>query len=80
MVRYFQRLPAAALRREIDGNLYAYTNVTVGANGVCECEPRMVRADDAEVKNGVVHVYIGSMGDAIAQTLNLPFSVDYAKA
>lgn len=79
MVRYFQRIPAAALRREIDGHLYAYTDVRVTADGVCRCEARMVRADDAEVSHGVARVYVGCMGDAIAQTLNLPFSIDYVK-
>jgi hypothetical protein len=75
MVNYFALVPAAAVRREIDGNLYAPVAYTVDREGVRECKPRMVRANPAHVENGVASVLIGKMGDAIAQRTNLPFGV-----
>lgn len=75
MVRYFEPIPAAAVRREIDGHLYAYVQHTVTPQGVRQCPARMVRADDARIRDGVALVYLGSMGDAIAQRVNVPFPV-----
>jgi len=75
MIDYFASTPAAALRREIDGHLYAYVMHHVTAEGVRECSPRMVRADGVKITNGVAYVWIGQMGDLIAQRLNLPFGI-----
>lgn len=75
MIRYYERIPSAALRREIDGHLYAYVQHTVTPRGVAECPPRMVRADDAMVKAGEAYVFIGMMGEAVAQRTNIPFPV-----
>lgn len=79
MVKYFALLPAAAVKRQHDGNLYAYVAHRVTADGVRECEPRMVRANDCAIANGVARVYIGCMGDAIAQTNCLPFGVAFER-
>jgi len=77
MVRYFSLIPAAALRRELDGHVYAHVGHTVSAAGVRDCAPRMVRADGCRVDAGVAWVPIGAMGDAIAQRVNLPFGVTF---
>lgn len=79
MIRYFFAIPAAALRREIDGNLYAHVAATVTGCGVVTCAARMVRADGAIVSNGVARVPIGAMGDKVAQTLALPWGVDFVR-
>ena len=80
MITYVQSVPAGAVRREIDGNLYAYTNlqlvvqpgrVTV-KGGI---ETRMMRVHEVHPTNGTATVIIGRAGDAIANTVNLPFSV-----
>jgi hypothetical protein len=75
MHRYFALVPAAAVQREIDANLYAFVGYTIRAGGVERCKPRMVRANDARIENGVARVYIGSHGDGIAVSHPLPFGV-----
>lgn len=79
MIAYFSRIPAAALRREIDGNLYALVPHHITPRGIREdfSAPRMVRADGCEIRNGEAWVLIGCMGDAIAQTTCLPFGVSF---
>ena len=79
MLTYFTRIPAAAVFREFDGHLYAWVGHRVTAEGVRECAPRMIRADEARIENGVAHVYIGRMGDAIAQRVNLPFGTYFSE-
>lgn len=74
-MKYFERIPAAALRIEPDGNIYAYVGHTVHAGGVIRCAPKMVRANNVKIVNGEAYIYIGGMGPGIAQTVNLPFSV-----
>ena len=65
------------VRREIDAHDYAIVNFTVSENGVRECAPRMVRADRCKHENGEAWIYIGAMGNAIAQRENLPFGVSF---
>lgn len=79
MIHYFENIPSAAVFRHFDGNLYANVACRITPDGV-QCGPRyrVVRFDErSKIQNGVASVYIGRMGDAIAQTNNLPFSVSY---
>ena len=81
MIKYFQRIPSAAARNEVDGNLYAYSNCRLKATNdgritVVEdstANARMLRVETVE--NGEARVYLGMAGDAIAERVNLPFSV-----
>lgn len=75
-MRYFERIPAAAVRREFDGHHYAIVGHVVGPFGVAACPPRMVRADDVQMIGGDALVPIGAMGRAIAQRDNLPACVE----
>jgi len=80
MVRYFARVPAAAVFPHFDGHSYAHVNLTVHAGRILEtAEPRMLRADDCKIANGEAWVYIGSMGDPVAQRVNLPFGVSFVQ-
>lgn len=80
MVRYFARVPAAAVFPHFDGHSYAHVNLTVHAGGILEtAEPRMLRADDCKIEGGEAWIYIGCMGDLIAQRVNLPFSVSFTE-
>ena len=81
MIHYFEAIPAAALRREFDGNTYAVVGHRVTGGGIEACPAgRMVRADDARIESGVAYVRIGGMGEMIAQTVNLPFGVSFRSA
>lgn len=78
MIRYFENIPSAAVFRHFDGNLYANVRHNVTPDGIRECEPRMVLVDEqSRTRNGVTAVYIGRMGEAVAQFVNLPFAVFY---
>lgn len=79
-INYFYRVPSGAVHREPDGHLYAWVGATVTENGVRECKERKVKADDCLFHNGEGYVWIGSMGEAIAQRVNLPFAVTYSEA
>lgn len=85
MIRYFENIPSAAVFRHFDGNLYAnvvyrIAESPLGTIQVREGEPRMVQVDArSKTQNGVTSVYIGRAGNAIAQTVNLPFAVTYEK-
>jgi hypothetical protein len=80
MITYVSTIPAGAVRREIDGNLYAYSNLHLDVQpgrvtvkgGI---ETRMMRVSEIHPTNGTATVIIGRAGDAIAQTTNLPFAV-----
>jgi hypothetical protein len=80
MYTYLQTIPAGAVRREVDGNLYAYSNlhldvlpgrVTVKGS----TDTRMLRVHEVHPTNGTATVIIGKAGDAIAAITNLPFAV-----
>ena len=83
MIAYFDTVPAGAISREIDGNLYARTDaalerapygVTVTRTG----RPRMLRVaeDQATRRDGIARVLVGRAGDAIACTVNLPYGIE----
>ena len=80
MYTYVSTVPAGAVRREIDGNLYAYSNLHLDVQpgrvtvkgGI---ETRMMRVSEIHPTNGTATVIIGRAGDVIAQTTNLPFAV-----
>ena len=80
MITYVSTIPAGAVRREIDGNLYAYSNLHLDVQpgrvtvkgGI---ETRMMRVSEIHPTNGTATVILGRAGDAIANTVNLPFSV-----
>lgn len=82
MITYFSTIPAGAVFREIDGKLYAHTNlyldVPPGRGPVTVkggVETRMMRVHEVHLTNGTATVILGRAGDAIAATTNLPFSV-----
>jgi hypothetical protein len=80
MITYVSTIPAGAVVRQIDGNLYAHTNLYLDVKqprvtvkgGI---ETRMMRVHEVHPTNGTATVIIGRAGDAIANTVNLPFSV-----
>ena len=80
MITYIQTVPGGAVRREVDGNLYAYSNLQLDVQpgrvtvkgGI---ETRMLRVHEVHPTNGTATMIIGKAGDAIATTTNLPFSV-----
>lgn len=82
MITYVSTIPAGAVFREIDGNLYAHTNlymdVPPGRGPVTVkggIETRMMRVHEVHPTNGTATIILGRAGDAIAATTNLPFSV-----
>lgn len=85
MVLYYSRVPASALFTEIDGNQYARIphRVTIRNEKVLIVEdfanPRMVVANDAEIKSGEAWVLFAKAGEAIAQTENLPYAVSMVR-
>ena len=80
MITYVSTIPAGAVVRQIDGNLYAHTNLKLDVQpsrvtvkgGI---ETRMMRVHEIHPTNGTATVILGRAGDAIANTVNLPFSV-----
>lgn len=80
MITYYSTIPAGAVFREIDGNLYAHTNLVLDVKPSRVTvkggtETRMMRVHEVHPTNGTATVIIGRAGDAIANTVNLPFSV-----
>lgn len=82
MITYVASIPAGAVRREIDGYLYAYTDLKLkhlpsGKVTVIHTDGdvRMLRVREIHPTNGTASIVIGKVGDAIASTVNLPFSV-----
>jgi hypothetical protein len=82
MIYYYKRVPSAAVRREFDGNTYAYSNCRLqqtdsGRIIVVEASVNRARLLRVElIKNGEGYVYLGCAGEAIAGRANLPFGVD----
>ena len=75
MIDYYVHLPASDVVQEFDGHQYVYVLHRVNATGVTVCAPRMIRADRCTEADGIVRVWIGCMGDAIAQRTGLPMGV-----
>jgi len=80
VITYYSTIPAGAVFREIDGNLYAHTNLVLDVKPSRVTvkggtETRMMRVHEVHPTNGTATVIIGRAGDAIANTVNLPFSV-----
>lgn len=81
MITYYSRVPATAVRVEIDGHLYARIPHRLATkNGrivIAEdySNPRMVRVVGAKIRNGEAWIKFATVGDAIAPTANLPFAV-----
>lgn len=77
MKLYYSRIPADAVFRMFDGNMYANIPHSLGARGVTESftQPRMVRFDAASfIRSGEAYVYFGRTGDA-APVGHVPFGV-----
>ena len=80
MITYVSTIPISAVRHEIDGYLYTYTNLYMDRippmvtikGGI---ETRMMRVHEVHPTNGTATVILGRAGDAIANLTNLPFSV-----
>jgi len=80
-MKYYQRVPAAAAYPMFDGKLYA--NMTARMEHLPNGKIAIIESpvDDYRmmpvsfIRNGEAYAYIGKIGDAIAQTTNLPFSV-----
>lgn len=79
---YYSRIPAAALKTEIDGHVYAYIphRLTAPNGGKVKItedfeNPRFLRVDPVRIENGEAFVRFGSAGGAVAQLHNLPFGV-----
>ena len=80
MITYYSTIPAGAVFREIDGNLYAHTNLVLDVKPSRVTvkggtETRMMRVHEVHLANGTATIKIGWAGDAIATLTNLPFSV-----
>ncbi len=81
MYTYLASIPSAAVRREVDGNLYAFTYLTIGnlpdgrITVIDGKRPRMLRVHSINESNGTAELMLGRAGDAIANTVNLPFAV-----
>lgn len=84
MIRYFERIPSAAIWREIDGNFYGrgmyrlgrYESGRMGAVKASRTCMRRV----AFIRNGEAYLEIGKAGDAIAATTNQPFDITMERA
>lgn len=79
MRKFYSRIPAAALFREIDGHLYAYIPHRLTAGSIIEDfdNPRMVRFNQAGfIKNGEAYVYFGAVG-ALVNVGFIPFGVSF---
>ena len=75
----YSRVPAAALRTEIDGNVYAYIPHRLSDDIARIIEdfatPRMVRfGAESFIRAGEAYVYFAKLGDALPVPL-LPFGV-----
>lgn len=79
MKRFYQRVPAASIRHEIDGKEYVNSDAAMYSTETHKLHvrimdtPRLLRV--AFVRNGEAYVYLGCAGDKIALITNLPFSV-----
>lgn len=79
---YFSRIPATALKTEIDGHVYAniphrLTAPNGGKVKITEdfANPRYVRVEPVRIENGEAFVRFGCAGENVAQLVNLPFGV-----
>lgn len=81
-LNYFQKIKPDAVIIDGFGNNYAITHFTIRERGVEPCPPRLVRINDylAPCDDGSLLARIGSMGDEIAQTDNLPENVVFQRA
>ena len=77
MIRFYSRIPAAALRRYFDGHTYALIPHFMDVHGAGNSKiairenydaPRLVNADNARIEGGEAWVYFGQCGEAIAPT------------
>lgn len=82
MFTYLATIPAAAVKREIDGNLYAHSNLELSVlpDGRVTIKTvdktKMLRVHSVHPTNGTANLILGRAGEAIANTTNLPFGVD----
>lgn len=78
MNHYYSRIPADAIRRMFDGNLYAYIPHRFDGNVVIEdfSKPRMLRftEPDSFIKNGEAYILFAKRGDALPVPF-VPFAV-----
>lgn len=79
---YYSRIPASALKTEIDGHVYANIphRLTAPNGGKVKIiedfeNPRFVRVEPVRIENGEAFVRFGCAGGAVAQLDNLPFGV-----
>ncbi len=81
MKRFYSRIPAAAVRAEIDGHTYARIphNYNHAQNRITEDfdSPRLVRfnSESSFVWAGEAYVYFASRGDALPMPAHLPYGV-----
>lgn len=79
MVKYYARVPSAAAKPYPDGHCYAYVDLEMVAIPgkkvtVLESVYPILRRVSRNL-NGEASVYLGCAGEAIANTVNLPFGV-----
>lgn len=79
---YYSRIPAAAVKTEIDGHTYAHIphRLTAPNGGKVKItedyeNPRYVRVEPVRIESGEVFVRFGCAGGAVAQLDGLPFGV-----
>lgn len=78
MIRYYSRIPSAAIFRQFDGNVYANIPHSVENDRIIENfdKPRMIRFDVSSfIRNGEAYVYFTGRGSAIPLKGFIPFSV-----
>lgn len=78
MIAYYARVPSAAVELYPDGHYYAYVDLEMvcGLGRVTVMEsvyPHLLRV--TRHANGEAYVFLGRAGEAIANTVNLPFDV-----
>ena len=80
-MKYYARVPSAAVFPMFDGNLYA--NVNFAMHSLPDGRVTFIETSADEyrmlqvsfIKNGEGYVYLGKIGAAIARANNLPFCV-----